>query len=121
MGNANMGNVNTARITIGVLALQGAFSSHERAFARAREGVTTRQVRLPRDLDGVDALAMPGGESTTMSQLLESSGLFDAIGARIASGMPVFGTCAGVILLANSVLDGRDDQRSFASLNATVR
>ncbi|MFM7093438.1 MAG: pyridoxal 5'-phosphate synthase glutaminase subunit PdxT, partial [Actinomycetota bacterium] len=121
MGNANMGNVNTARITIGVLALQGAFSSHERAFARAREGVTTRQVRLPRDLDGVDALAMPGGESTTMSQLLESSGLFDAIGARIASGMPVFGTCAGVILLANSVLDGRDDQRSFASLNVTVR
>jgi len=121
MGNVNMGNANTARITIGVLALQGAFSSHERAFARARAGVTTRQVRLPRDLDGVDALAMPGGESTTMSQLLESSGLFDAIGARIASGMPVFGTCAGVILLANSVLDGRDDQRSFASLNVTVR
>lgn len=121
MGNVNMGNANTARITIGVLALQGAFRSHERAFARAREGVTTRQVRLPRDLDGIDALAMPGGESTTMSQLLESSGLFDAIGARIASGMPVFGTCAGVILLAKSVLDGRDDQRSFASLDVTVR
>lgn len=119
MGNVNMGNVSMDDVTIGVLALQGAFSSHERAFGRT--GVSTRQVRLPRDLDGVDALAMPGGESTTMSQLLESSGLFDAISGRIASGMPVFGTCAGVILLANSVLDGRDDQRSFAALNLTVR
>ena len=116
-----MGNVNTGNVTIGVLALQGAFSCHERAFARARSGVTTRQVRLPRDLEGVDALAMPGGESTTMSQLLESSGLFGAVAARITAGMPVFGTCAGVILLANSVLDGRDDQKSFASLNLTVR
>lgn len=116
-----MGNAKTARVTIGVLALQGAFSSHERAFGRAREGVATRQVRLPRDLDGVDALAMPGGESTTMSQLLESSGLFDAISDRIASGMPVLGTCAGVILLASTVLDGRDDQKSFAALNLTVR
>lgn len=121
MGNANMGNVNTACVTIGVLALQGAFSSHERAFARARDGVITRQVRLPRDLDGVDALAMPGGESTTMSQLLESSGLFDAIGNRISTGMPVLGTCAGIILLASTVLDGRDDQKSFAALDVTVR
>lgn len=117
----NVGNPNTAGLTIGVLALQGAFSSHQQAFERVREGVRTRQVRLPRDLDGVDALAMPGGESSTMSQLLGSSGLFDAIATRIASGMPVFGTCAGVILLAKSVLDGRDDQRSFAALNATVR
>ena len=116
----NTGNAITQpNVTIGVLALQGAFSSHERAFARA--GVSTRQVRLPRDLDRVDALAMPGGESTTMSQLLESSGLFDAIAARIRSGMPVFGTCAGVILLADTVLDGRDDQKSFAALPLTVR
>ena len=117
----NAGNVNMRNVTIGVLALQGAFSSHERAFARARPGVVTRQVRLPKDLDGVDALAMPGGESTTMSQLLESSGLFEVISARITLGMPVFGTCAGVILLANRVLDGRDDQKSFAALNLTVR
>lgn len=116
----NPGNAISQRnVTIGVLALQGAFSSHERAFART--GVATCQVRLPRDLEGVDALAMPGGESTTMSQLLESSGLFDAIAVRISEGMPVFGTCAGVILLAGTVLDGRDDQRSFAALSLTVR
>jgi 5'-phosphate synthase pdxT subunit len=106
-------------ITIGVLALQGAFSAHERALARV--GVATRQVRLPRDLETVDALVMPGGESTTMSQLLESSGLFAAIADRISSGMPVFGTCAGVILLADVVLDGRDDQLSFGALPITAR
>ena len=106
-------------ITVGVLALQGAFSAHERALARV--GVATRQVRLPRDLETVDALVMPGGESTTMSQLLESSGLFTAIADRISSGMPVFGTCAGVILLAEVVLDGRDDQLSFGALPITAR
>ena len=106
-------------ITVGVLALQGAFSAHERALARV--GVATRQVRLPRDLEMVDALVMPGGESTTMSQLLESSGLFAAIADRISSGMPVFGTCAGVILLADVVLDGRDDQLSFGALPITAR
>ena len=106
-------------VTIGVLALQGAFSAHERALSSL--GVATRQVRLPRDLDLVDALVMPGGESTTMSQLLESSGLFDAIASRIASGMPVFGTCAGVILLADVVIDGRADQRSFGALPITTR
>ena len=106
-------------ITVGVLALQGAFSAHERALARV--GVASRQVRLPRDLETVDALVMPGGESTTMSQLLESSGLFTAIADRISSGMPVFGTCAGVILLADVVLDGRDDQLSFGALPITAR
>ena len=106
-------------ITVGVLALQGAFSAHEHALSRL--GVGTRQIRLPRDLDAVDALVMPGGESTTMSQLLESSGLFDAIASRISEGMPIFGTCAGVILLADVVLDGRSDQRSFSALPIAVR
>ena len=106
-------------VTVGVLALQGAFNAHERALVRL--GVDARQVRLPRDLDQVDALIMPGGESTTMSQLLESSGLFDAIADRISSGMPVFGTCAGGILLAEVVLDGRADQRSFGALPITTR
>ena len=116
----NEGNAsNEPSVTVGVLALQGAFSAHERALRRL--GVATRQVRLPRDLDEVDALAMPGGESTTMSHLLESSGLFCAIGARIEKGMPVLGTCAGVILLASTVLDGRPDQRSFGTLSITVR
>ena len=64
---------------------------------------------------------MPGGESTTMSKLLESSKLFDPIAERLSAGMPVFGTCAGMILLASNVLDGRDDQRSFVAIDIDVR
>lgn len=84
-------------------------------------GVETVQVRTPADLELVDALVMPGGESTTMSHLLQTSGLFDAIDARLKQGMPVFGTCAGMILLAKGVLDGRSDQRSFGAIDIDVR
>jgi 5'-phosphate synthase pdxT subunit len=108
-----------SRPVIGVLALQGAFRAHVRALAEL--GVATREVRTPAHLEGLDALVMPGGESTTMSRLLTSSGLFDEIKARVHDGMPVFGTCAGMILLAGEVLDGRPDQRSFGMLDATVR
>jgi 5'-phosphate synthase pdxT subunit len=66
-------------------------------------------------------LIMPGGESTTMSFLLESSGLFDAIQERITGGMPVFGTCAGMILLSTEILDGRDDQRCFGAIDLAVQ
>jgi pyridoxal 5'-phosphate synthase pdxT subunit len=104
---------------IGVLALQGAFASHQQRLAEL--GAATLQVRTPDDLTGVDALVMPGGESTTMSKLLVSSGLFDAIERRIAEGMAVFGTCAGMILLATEVLDGRADQRSFGVIDVSVR
>jgi 5'-phosphate synthase pdxT subunit len=104
---------------VGVLALQGAFAAHELALAEA--GARTRQVRTPADLAAVDALVMPGGESTTMSRLLETSGLFDEIKARLSDGMPVFGTCAGMILLAVDVLDGRPDQRSFGAIDIAVR
>jgi 5'-phosphate synthase pdxT subunit len=104
---------------IGVLALQGAFAAHERALAEV--GATTRQVRTPEQLTEVDALVMPGGESTTMSRLLDTSGLFEEIAARITSGMPVFGTCAGMILLATDVADGRPDQRSFGAIDLGVR
>jgi 5'-phosphate synthase pdxT subunit len=104
---------------IGVLALQGAFASHQERLAEL--GASTRQVRAPDDLDGVDALVMPGGESTTMSKLLLTSGLFDAIAARLRSGMPVLGTCAGMILLATDVIDGRPDQRSFGAIDLAVR
>ena len=106
-------------VVVGVLALQGAFESHQHRLAEL--GALTRQVRTPRDLAGVDALVMPGGESTTMSKLLLTSGLFEPIAARIADGMPVFGTCAGMILLAVEVLDGRPDQRSFHAIDITVR
>ncbi|MSW20183.1 MAG: pyridoxal 5'-phosphate synthase glutaminase subunit PdxT, partial [Actinobacteria bacterium] len=98
----------TARV--GVLALQGAFAAHAEVLSRL--GADVREVRVPADLDKVGALVMPGGESTTMSQLLESSGLFEALGDRLAHGFPVFGTCAGMILLARSVIGGRPDQRS---------
>lgn len=104
---------------IGVLALQGAFAAHQRAFTDL--GVTTRQVRNAHDLGAVDALVMPGGESTTMSMLLETTGLFDPIARRIAEHMPVFGTCAGMILLATEVLDGRPDQRRFGAIHLSVR
>jgi pyridoxal 5'-phosphate synthase pdxT subunit len=105
--------------TVGVLALQGAFGLH--AVALTELGARAKEVRTPADLARVDALVMPGGESTTMSMLLESSGLFDAIAARLADGLPVFGTCAGMILLATDVLDGRPDQRSFAAIDLAVR
>ena len=104
---------------IGVLALQGAFAAHSDCLASI--GVQSVEVRTPEQLNSVDALLMPGGESSTMSQLLESSGLFDPISTRIADGMPVFGTCAGMILLASEILDGRSDQRSFSAIDISVR
>ena len=104
---------------VGVLALQGAFAAHARVLTELRADV--REVRRPVDLDGLDALVLPGGESTTMSRLLETSGLFDALAERLGTGFPVFGTCAGMILLARTVLDGRPDQRSFGAVDITVR
>ena len=105
--------------TVGVLALQGAFGAHQRMLEQF--GAVTRQVRTPSDLAAVDALVMPGGESTTMSRLLDTAGLFDPLAVRLAAGMPVFGTCAGMILLADEVLDGRPDQRSFGVIDLSVR
>ena len=104
---------------VGVLALQGAFAAHSDCLTSI--GVQSIEVRTPEQLNSVDALLMPGGESSTMSQLLESSGLFDPISARIADGMPVFGTCAGMILLASEIIDGRSDQRSFSAIDISVR
>ena len=108
-----------SRPCIGTLALQGAFRAHVerlRAF-----GVDAVEVRTPAQLEGCDALVMPGGESTTMSNLLTTSGLFEPIAERIDAGMPTFGTCAGMILLAVKILDGRGDQRSFGALDIAVR
>jgi 5'-phosphate synthase pdxT subunit len=101
-----------------VLALQGAFAEHAAAFATLGAGVVL--VRAPGDLDGVDAVVLPGGESTTMSKLLDTSGLRAPLGGLLAGGLPAFGTCAGLILLARSVADGRPDQRSFGVLDVAV-
>ena len=103
---------------VGVLALQGAFAAHIDSLTRV--GARAEEVRTPEHLAGVDALVMPGGESSTMSNLLVSSGLFDAVTERIRQGMAVFGTCAGMILLASEVLDGRDDQLNFSAIDISV-
>jgi 5'-phosphate synthase pdxT subunit len=107
------------RPRVGVLALQGAFAAHARVLTEL--GADAAEVRRPDQLEQVDALVMPGGESTTMSLLLESSGLFEPLAKRLADGLPVLGTCAGMILLAGDVIDGRSDQRSFAAIDVTVR
>lgn len=104
---------------VGVLALQGAFEAHQHVLGQL--GFETVQVRTPSDLKLVGALVMPGGESTTMSHLLLTSGLFESIDTRLKQGMPVFGTCAGMILLAQDVLDGRSDQKSFGAIDIDVK
>ena len=106
-------------MTIGILALQGDVREHAAAFAQLGEGV--REVRRAHDLDGLSGLVVPGGESTTLSLLLGSSGLAGPLSDELASGLPVFGTCAGMILLATTVLDGRDDQLSFGVIDLTIR
>ena len=106
-------------VKVGVLALQGAFARHARVLAAL--GAVPVEVRSPEQLDGIAGLILPGGESTTMSMLLESSGLFDPLSSRLDDGMPVFGTCAGMILLATDVLDGRPDQRCFGAVDIAVR
>ena len=104
---------------VGVLALQGAFARHSEVLTGL--GVVPLEVRTPGDLDAVDAVVVPGGESTTMSMLLDSSGLRPSLAERLADGLPVLGTCAGMILLAVRVTDGRDDQRSFGAIDIDVR
>ena len=104
---------------VGVLALQGGFAAHQIALTEL--GASTRHVRSVDDLIGLDALVLPGGESTTMSMLLESSELFSPIAEIISKGLPIFGTCAGMILLATNVHDARPDQKSFGAINIDVR
>lgn len=104
---------------IGILALQGAVDVHVAMVSDL--GATAVAVRTPAHLADVDALILPGGESTTMSRLLDINRLFDPIAERLAGGMPAFGTCAGMILLAANVLDGRPDQRSFGVIDIDVR
>ena len=103
----------------GVLALQGAFREHREVLDAL--GVESNEVRTPEQLGSVDALILPGGESTTVGKLLVSSGLLGPLRERLRDGMPVLGTCAGLILLARHVLDGRNDQVSLDALDATVR
>jgi 5'-phosphate synthase pdxT subunit len=105
-------------VKVGVLALQGAFARHAEVLREL--AVEPVEIRSPDQLD-VDALVLPGGESTTMSFLLDSSGLREPVAELLRGGMPALGTCAGLILLATEVLDGRPDQASFGVLPCSVR
>ncbi|WFF09685.1 pyridoxal 5'-phosphate synthase glutaminase subunit PdxT [Micromonospora sp. WMMD1076] len=104
---------------IGVLALQGDVREHVAALAGA--GADARPVRRPGELDAVDGLVVPGGESTTISKLVDIFEMREPIDKRITAGMPVYGSCAGMIMLAAEVLDGRPDQCGFAGVDMTVR
>jgi len=104
---------------VGVLALQGDFREH--LFALEECGVNASIVRRPSELTAVDALVLPGGESTTIANLARSFDIFNPLKARITAGMPVYGSCAGMILLADRVLDAADGQETFGGLDITVR
>jgi len=93
----------------------------EHLAALAAVGVEAMPVRRPEELAAVDGLVLPGGESTTMSRLSTIFGLLEPIRSRIAAGMPVYGSCAGMIMLARTVLDGRPDQQSFGGIDMVVR
>ncbi len=112
----------SARVTLGVLALQGDTREHLAALdAAGAEAVT---VRRRSDLDAVDALVIPGGESTTMSHLLREFELLDPLRARLAAGMPAYGSCAGMILLASEILDAGAEGRAavpLGGIDMTVR
>ena len=104
---------------IGVLALQGDVREHVAALEAC--GARSVPVRRRSELDAVDAIVLPGGESTTMSRLLATFELLEPLRARIASGMPTYGSCAGMILLAREVLHGRPDQQQLGGLDVVVR
>jgi 5'-phosphate synthase pdxT subunit len=104
---------------IGVLALQGDVREHVAALSAT--GASASRVRRPSELDDVDALVIPGGESTTIGKLLVTFDLLEPLRKRIADGMPAFGSCAGMILLADRVLDGTPDQISVGGIDMTVR
>ncbi len=104
---------------IGVLAMQGAFAEHIRALEAC--GAKTRVVRSAEDLDGLDGIVLPGGESTTMTMLMERMGLLEPLRRAIAGGLPTLATCAGMIVLARHVADGMPEQQGMGLLDIAVR
>ena len=105
--------------TIGVLALQGAFREHCAAVRRL--GHEAVEVRNPADLESVDGLIIPGGESTTMDKLLDWTHLREPLAERLEQGMPAFGTCAGLIVLAQSAVDGLPEQRPLGAIDIVAQ
>ncbi len=107
------------RPSVGVLALQGAFARHVAALEAL--GATAVEVRRPAHLEAVDALVIPGGESGTISMLLERAEVAEPLAERLAEGMPAMGTCAGMILLGRETMDGRPDQRCYGAIDIVTR
>jgi 5'-phosphate synthase pdxT subunit len=105
--------------TIGVLALQGDVREHLAALERV--GAAGRAVRREAELDGLAGIVLPGGESTTMDKLMRAFGLRDPLRAALGAGLPAYGSCAGMILLADRVLDGPPDQETLGGIDMTVR
>ncbi len=105
--------------TIGVLALQGDVREHLAALIEC--GADARPIRRPAELESLDGIVLPGGESTTIDKLAAIFGLRDPLIAALRGGLPAYGSCAGMILLADEVLDGTADQRTFGGLDITVR
>ena len=106
-------------LRVGVLALQGAFREHVAALRRL--GADVLEVRVAGDLEGLDAVVLPGGESTVIDRLLDSSGLRAPLVAALEGGLPAFGTCAGLIVLSTAAEDGRPDQRPLGLIDVTAR
>ena len=106
-------------MNVGVLALQGDFREHISALGDC--GVTGKLVKTVAEISAVDALIIPGGESTTISKLAKAFGLFDLISKRISEGMPTYGSCAGMILVAKTILDPASDQDTFGGIDMEVR
>ncbi len=111
--------VTTPAARIGVLSVQGGFAEHVAMLEQL--GADVIAVRRAEHLEGLDGLVIPGGESTTISRLLVLSNMVEPIQQAIAEGLPTFGTCAGLIMLADEVLDTRPDAQSFHSLDISVR
>lgn len=107
------------KTVIGVLAVQGDVREHARSLESL--GASTRLVRRPEELDGLDGIVLPGGESTTMDKLLRAFELRDPLRQRLRDGLPAYGSCAGMILLADRVLDATADQQTLGGLDVTVR
>ena len=121
MAGSSEGTPRPARrgATVGVLALQGDFREHIAVLTSL--GADAVPIRRPEELDSIDGLVIPGGESSVMDKLARTFGLFDPLKAKIASGLPVYGTCAGLIMISDTVLDAITGQQSLGGLDVAVR
>src|SRR6476646_2213766 len=114
-----LAGVSSSPLRIGVLAVQGDVREHVHVLSSL--GAQASGVRRPRELDEVDALVIPGGESTTMDKLVRAFELYDPLRKRIADGMPAYGSCAGMIMLADRIADARPGQQTLGGMDMTVR